>query len=237
MADIIFTDTSEVCESFTPKPASNYIPDWYKNMESYVNNQKKPTGDGTTSATIKRCMPVFDSLTQGYIITTYTDIYVSKKEIIDENGKTDLVPWYEWASNSAIDFHPVEQAPTYPNNNGFPYPKLVNPWSIKTPKGYSTLFIAPVHRSNEFTILPGVVDTDTYLSPVNFPMILTNSNFEGIIPAGTPIAQVIPFKRDKWKMQIGGELQIKETEKLNNSLKTKFFDAYKTLFRQEKEYK
>jgi hypothetical protein len=237
MLKVTFTDTSKVSENYAPKPASQYIPDWYKNMDSYVNGEKKPTGDGTTTATIKRCMPVFDSITQGYIITTYTDIYVSKKSIVDENGQLKSVPWYEWASNSALDFHPVEQAETHPKSNGFPYPKLVNPWAIKTPKGYSTLFIAPVHRNNEFTILPGVVDTDTYIAPVNFPMVLTNPDFEGVVPAGTPIAQIIPFKRDRWKMGLGGELEIKETEKLISNIKRKFFDGYKLLFRQEKEYK
>jgi hypothetical protein len=32
---------------------------------------------------------------------------------------------------------------------------------------------------------------------IHFPFLL-KKGFEGIIPAGTPLAQIIPFKRDNW---------------------------------------
>jgi hypothetical protein len=58
-----------------------------------------------------------------------------------------------------------------------------------------------------------------------------------MIPAGTPIAQIIPFKRDKWKMNLGNEKNIKEQKLVLLKLKTYFADAYKILFRSEKEYR
>jgi hypothetical protein len=237
MKEIIFTNTVNALEEFAPKPASYVVPDWYKNTESYMGGKKKPTGDGNTTGTIKRCMPVFDSISQGYIITTYTDIFVSQKETVDAEGKVKFLPWYEWSSMDSIQFHPVEQAPLHPEQNGAPYPKLMNPWGIKTPPGYSTLFMAPVHRSNIFTILPGVVDTDTYTAPVNFPMVLTDVKFEGLVPAGTPIAQVIPFKRESWSMKLGGEKELIEQNKISSRLRTRFFDSYKIQYRKTKEYK
>jgi hypothetical protein len=88
-----------------------------------------------------------------------------------------------------------------------------------------------------FTILPGIVDTDEYYAPINFPMVINDPNFEGLIPKGTPIAQVIPFKRESWKMEIGGEKELAEQEKVGQKLLTKFFDRYKTMFRANKEYK
>ncbi len=39
--------------------------------------------------------------------------------------------------------------------------------------------------------------------PVNFPIIINGDrypNLETVIKRGTPYAQVIPFKRDNWKM-------------------------------------
>lgn len=237
MTSIIFTNTMGVPEEFAPKPATSFVPDWYKNIESYMGGEKKPTGGGETTGTIKRCMPVFDVITQGYIITTYTDIFVSQKEQPDVNGELKLTPWYEWPSFSPISFHPIEQAPNHPNHNGSPYPKLINPWGIKTPPGYSTMFMAPVHRSNIFTILPGVVDTDTYTAPVNFPMVLTDVKFEGLIPAGTPIAQIVPFQRESWTMELGKDEALIEQNKVTSKLRTRFFDSYKTQYRQVKEYK
>lgn len=230
MAKIVFTDTLGVPTEHKPKPALMSVPEWYKNMESYIGGQKKPTGTGGTTGTIKRCMPVFDAITNGYIIYTYCDIYVSQK---------DNAPWYEWSSFEPIQWHPIEQAPTHPNRGSLKtsYPKFINPWAIKTPKGYSVFFTQPMHRESLFTILDGIVDTDAYDAPVNFPFVLNDWNFEGLIPAGTPMAQVIPFKRESWEMSIGSEKEFKDQIKTTIALRSRFFDSYKNYFRQSKEYK
>lgn len=237
--DITFTNTLGVPEIYAPKPADKFIPEWYKNVESYINGEKKPNGNANTTATIKRCMPVFDAITNGYIIPTYTDLYVSQKEQPDFNGNLVVAPWYEWPSFEPVGFHPIEQAPNHPqkNNHKVSYPKWINPWAIKTPPGYSILFTAPFHREFVFTIMTGIVDTDTYTAPVNFPFVFNDANFEGLIPAGTPMAQVIPFKRDSWKMTLGDEKDLAEQNKVSSRLRTKFFDSYKTQYRQAKEYK
>lgn len=233
MKDIIFTDTLGVLEEFKPVPASKLLPEWYKNTNTYINGKKQPMGHGETSATIKRCMPVLDVLSHGYLILTYTDIWVNQK-IHDENNKET---WFQWSHYEPISFHPLEQAPIHPSNKGGNLPKWVNPWSIRTPIGYSTLFIPPVHRNNVFSIFEGVVDTDSYFAPVNFPMSLTDKNFEGLIPAGTPIAQVIPFLREEWQMSLGQEkdkeIALKDTEKI----RVRFFDSYKKFMRHPKVYK
>jgi hypothetical protein len=211
-----------------PKPASRVVPDWYKNTSSYIGDEKKPAGNANTTATIKRCMPVFDALTAGYIIETPADVYVTVKD----GGQ-----WFEWSDFGLISFHPVEQAPEHPAKNGFAYPKWTNPWAISTPKGYSTLFVQPFHRESVFTILPGIVDTDTYTAPVNFPFTINDPAFEGLIPKGTPIAQVIPFKRESWTMQLGTKEELLQQEKVSKMLQSKFFDRYKSMFWSKKEYK
>jgi hypothetical protein len=226
--NITFTNTSGFDDLEQPQPASKFIPDWYKNIESYLGGEKKPAADGGTSATIKRCMPVFDAINAGYIITSPADVYVSIK---------DGQQYFEWSSLGLIQFHPISQAETHPARNKHAYPKWMNYWAIKTPKGYSTLFVQPMHREAPFTILPGVVDTDEYFAPVNFPMIINDPEFEGLIPKGTPIAQIIPFKRESWKMQFGAEKEIKEQALIIGKLQTTFFDRYKNMFRKNKEYK
>ena len=235
---ITFTPTFDLIpEKYYPKSASKFIPEWYQESKSYMNDEKIPDGNGGTSATIKRCMPVFDSIVSGYIITTIVDVWV--KQIARENNNIEIKqPFYEWPSYTPLSFHPVDQAPNYPNNTGHTvaYPKWMNPWSIKTPPGYSAFFVQPLHRKSDFTILPGVVDTDKYTAPINFPFILNDIKFEGLIPAGTPIVQVIPFKRDSWKIEIGDKKDFENQNKATALLKTKFFDSYKINFRQLKEY-
>jgi hypothetical protein len=234
--NIKFTDTFQsVPEIYAPKPASAVIPDWYKKIESFQDGKKQPDGNGNTTATIKKCMPVFDAITAGYILFTPADVWVSQK--FDETFQK-IIPFYEWANFGLLQFHPVVQAPNHPSRNGHEnYPKWINPWSIQTPVGYSTLFTQPFHRESIFTILDGVVDTDIYTPSINFPFVLNDINFEGLIPAGTPMAQVIPIKRDSWEMVIGNDEDVIQQNKLSIQLKSKFFDSYKFQFRQKKEYK
>lgn len=228
MPKITFTNTSGFPDIEQPQPASKYIPSWYKEIESYVGGEKMPGGDGVTLATIKRCMPVFDAVTSGYMITLPADVWVSIK---------DEEQYFEWSSFGLVQFHAVDQAPTHPLRNQFPYAKWMNYWAIKTPPGYSTLFIQPMHHDLPFTIMPGVVDTDKYTAPVNFPMVINDPEFQGLIPKGTPIAQVIPFKRESWQMEKGNQDDFIEQNNVTASLHTKFFDRYKSMFRTVKEYK
>jgi hypothetical protein len=225
---ITFTNMSSFPDLEKPQLASKVIPEWYKEIGSYVGDKKIPQDNGTSPGTIKKCVPVFDAITAGYIIVSPADVYVSLK---------DGNQFFHWSAFDLIAFHTIEQAPNHPTKNPFPYAKWINLWSIKTPKGYSTLFVQPFHRESVFTILPGIVDTDTYSGPVNFPMVINDPTFEGLIPKGTPIAQVIPIKRESWKMEFGNQKDAEQQINNQNKLSTVFFNRYKTMFWNKKEYK
>lgn len=231
--EIIFTNILNVGENVfeAPKPASAYIPDWYKNLNSYVSKQKIPTENGQSNGTLKKCMPVFDAITAGYIITSHSDIHVKQK---------DGGPFFIWSGYDALEFHAFEQTIGHPIKKGSETdssPKFMNPWAIKTPKGYSILIVQPMHRESVFTIMPGIVDTDTYTRTINFPFTMNDKSWEGLIPAGTPIAQIIPFKRESWKMKIGGVEELSEINKIMNKMSTVFWDRYKRFWWNKKEYK
>jgi hypothetical protein len=232
---ITFTNINGSNEIYSPEPASNNLPEWYIKTNSYIGTHKNINENFETTGTIKKCMPIFDAITSGYILKTPADLYINKE--LSEDGK--VIVRYNWPQDKILDFHIIDQAPYYPlkNKNMASYPKWMNPWSIKTEPGYSCLFITPVHRKMDFTIFPGVVDTDKYFAPVNFPFILNDENFEGLIPAGTPMAQVIPFRRENFLMTLGGLEEINQQESITNILKTRFFDSYKNLFRSKREYK
>ena len=250
--EIIFTDTlaeGNIPEEYHPKPASKFLPEWYKDLDSYLSGNKDTNGFGETNATIKKCMPVFDSISAGYIISTYCDIYVKQHDVTNQKNELTVPdeyklittqPKYEHRFSNALEYHQVDQAINHPlrGTHMISYPKFINPWAIKTPPGYSVLFIQPVHRDSDIIVFPGVVDTDKYMAPVHFPFALKNADkFSGLIPAGTPLVQVIPFKRDSWTMKIGTEENLKEYVRDYNRIKIKIWDSYKSQFRQPKEYK
>lgn len=224
---IIFSKIVDVSDEYRPRPASQFLPEWYKKTQSYLNNKKDIDYNLNITATIKKCIPVFDALTSGYIIPTPCDLMIKK----NENGEQVYL-----SSQEPIQFHSIEQAPYHPFMNNQSYPKWTNPWGIKTPNGYSCLFIAPVHGGNKyFTIAEGIVDTDTYNAPVNFPFVINDTDFEGLIPAGTPMAQVIPFKRESWSAEYS--FDSSQSDYSTKLLTSKFFNRYKNLFWQKKDYK
>lgn len=226
MKIVTFTNVAGI-ETYPPMPATKVIPDWYKKTPGYTESKKINTVDKIINHTIKKCIPVFDAITAGYILFTPVDLDIST---------VDGQPYYFWASQDAIEFHGGQQLPLHPDKNTESLPKWINYWGVKTPKGYSCLFIPPMHHPNVFNILPGVVDTDVYSAPVNFPFVLKDPNFQGFIPAGTPMAQVIPIKRNTWKMKFGNKKQIETSAKVVVKLKTKLFNGYKSLFWVRKEY-
>lgn len=58
----------------------------------------------------------------------------------------------------------------------------------------------PQHRHNRsqplFQVFSGVVDTDTYQSHIHFPFVATAPDGVHVVKKGTPLLQVIPFRRD-----------------------------------------
>lgn len=241
MKKIKFTDSFNIPKQFYPQPASKELPQWYKDTSSYKTSKKfEDLVANFSNATIKKCIPVFDAITSGYVIYSHCDVYVTQE--MDDIGK--LNPKYQYSSGPAIELHPLWQADKHParmidlnTKEVKNFPKWMNPWIIETPPGYSCLFIQPIHRESVFTILTGIVDTDKYVSTVNFPFVLNNSNFEGLIPAGTPIAQVIPFKRDSWKLEFENKKNITKHMDILKHLKSKFFEMYKLYYWSTKHYK
>jgi hypothetical protein len=230
---IIFTDVDNPNGVLAkPKPAIDYIPQWYKEAKSYTdpNGKKAPNLDGTPHATIKRCMPVWDLMTAGYIIETPYDIYVRQ---------TPEGPYFQWGANEAIAFQSITQFQNHPYSRDINYAvRIVHPWSIKTPKGWSILVCEPQHHEpGPIICANGIVDTDEFSLPFNMFLKLRDPNFEGMIPAGTPFIQVIPFKRESWTSELGGDKERQKHKVDTLKFRTVFFDRYKKFWWNKKEYK
>lgn len=190
-----------------PKPAKAYIPSWYKESEIYSDDADHPHfhsgGEpGVANLGLKRCIPFLDSLMHGYIIETAVDIVVEQ----NENGLPTLswgitpIPLQERFGKVAS----LVPRPAGHHENHFAW---VVPFGFKTPDGYSTLVTHPLNRFDlPFTTLSGIMDSDNYSSGGSIPFFL-KKDFQGIIPAGTPYAQLIFIKRDNWKSVIDKDLE------------------------------
>jgi hypothetical protein len=230
-----------------PVPIKLNIPDWYKKLEHSALNR-----------TIKGCMPFLDTLTSGYLLKMPQDFHV-KHNVDNKNKKGENFKdsfqtfglhdmsqslYKEFINlNSGTDVHPIKQlgeAPFIEKNKNLPIYKILNPWKIKTPKGYSCLFVPPLNNSDDrFSIIPGIVDTDTFPLEVNFPIIINGDKYpvlETTIKKSLPYVQIIPFKRDKWKMII----KPREQKEIQNSrlfYGLKLLNTYKEKYWNKKLWK
>jgi hypothetical protein len=218
-----------------PYPSSSRNPEWIKKTPMYYTEKKDIDGFNMPTSTIKNCMPVRDMIGCGFIIPLPCDVWVEK--IKSEDG-TDITN-FRWALNNInlIQPHVKEQSDGIPVLDGFektPY-KFNNFWIIETPKNWSCIFKHPSYYDDlPFRILDGLVDTDKYPLSVNFPFFIKNG-FTGLIEKGTPIAQVIPFKRENFNAQFykyNSNLLFKWYKASSN-----FFNIYKRHFRTKKNFK
>jgi hypothetical protein len=136
--------------------------------------------------------------------------------------------------------HNIDQVEGYPLQD-MPFGtiplKFHNPWVIQTPKGYSCYFMSPLNRMEKrFKLFDGVVDTDTYYNNINFPFVWTGGDGEFLIPKGTPLAQVIPFKREIFKSEVS-LIDDRKRKKHNFQLNTLFTNKYRRLFWHKMEHK
>jgi hypothetical protein len=211
-----------------PIPAAKAIPDWWKNIPAY--SSEKFDISPMSTVTVKRCVPTLDMLTSGYYVPLWADILVKQQEgfpFIKWTVQSQVAECWQDIQTSSFEFPDGFNRLAFKNLHG---------WTIKTPPGWSCLFIHPVAYSNSpFYSISGIVDTDVYDGEINVPFIIKD-NFEGIIEKGTPMFQVIPFKREQWT----SEFDVKkpkehyfDTEKLYS----KIYRAYYSLLKDKKTYR
>jgi len=225
-----------------PEPAKLHIPDWFKKLEHSVENP-----------TVKGCMPFLDTLVTGYILKMPIDYGIEHNVEVEGEKKTgmrssagaidNLPSVINLNYNGTQNFHGQHQltgCPYLEKNNNLPIHKILNPFIIKTPPGYSCLFVPPLNNTDDrFSIISGIVDTDTYEQEINFPFVINGEKYEvlkTVLKRGTPYVQIIPFKREKWKMKI-------KTEKREKIITSKFnfrkylINNYKRSFWFKKSWK
>ena len=221
-----------------PNKASKFLPRWFKDLPRVPEGEHK-----NQAGTVKRCVPVLDAVTNGYIIPSWCDWHVTVGELkVDGEGNELDQPVYtvyvEASGNigfpEMIDDHSWSQVGDdcpikhYPVGNVLL--KFINPWVIETPPGWSCLFKSPPNHFSNVRIIEGVVDTDTYHRPINFPFFWDGcKQGEFSIKKGDPLVHVIPFKRkelelqyDTWDHEYMSQIDVMHS--------THFFDKYRRLF-------
>ena len=179
-------DPNLMDDSCRPYTNNGNWPEWWKELSG---------SDGS----LKRCSGTSDYLATGFTIPLWAKLMIRPSL----NGKNwdarfDLVTdmgdfGIESFMYSQTGECPVTRVRKLQESN---YIKVINPWLIKTPPGWSSLFLPPLWDPNpNYTMLPAIVNTDYYHNAHMVMNILTDEPFE--LEAGKAIWHVIPFKREK----------------------------------------
>lgn len=200
----MFRATSQYGYDVAPRPipAKNAVPSWWKEMPPYMPSNISPEGktlvveQGLANNSPKKCVPMLDAITSGYLLTLWADVQVDSVNF--------EVPRITWKTTASIfETHvPVDKM-------GFLTPegyssmvfKYLNFWVPITPPGYSIFVTHPFGYSDvPFRALDAVIDSDK--SSIELvPPVWVKNGFRGVVEKGTPIAQVIPFKRENWESE------------------------------------
>jgi hypothetical protein len=199
-----------------PKPAKNFIPDWYKDIKA-----------GKDLFNLKKCIPFLDSMFSGYIQTTWCDIIVTEEEDGPKVVFDSEVPIFGRRPTSDM---PVDES--------FYDIEFVwhRPWSTILPDGYSALVVHPLNRIDlPFMTLSGIIDFDKSIHAQigNIPFFI-KKGFTGTIPAGTPMFQIIPIKREDWKSETQEYSDFFWEEKIKE--KKSVYSFYKKQIWQKKSF-
>ena len=184
-----------------PIAARHALPDWFRQLAPVDADHLSATNDGVTA---KRCMPLLDALGTGWILPLAATV---RLEISDDGKRVDAGWEFDRTMVSPHGAFQVRGNPYEPR----PPMKLHNYWTVRTAPGWSCLFVPALNRPNGVVeLFSGVVDTDSFPTPVNLPFIATAADGVHVLPKGTPLVQVIPFRRDD--ASIAGRVRAENEE-------------------------
>lgn len=183
-----------------------HSPEWFKQIPRDYDHA--PHGVVTSNPTVKHCMPFLDAMTGGYMITLETDLDIKivrgEIKIFGEDA-----PIFGERVPAATDPMPV------PHGYSKRHFHWIQQTVVKAPDGYSLLYTHPLnHWELPFITLSAIIDDRCKNG--NVPFFL-KEGFEGIIEKGTPIIQIIPYKRENWESEQVAHIHTEDCAKKHDS--------------------
>jgi len=202
MNNIIFHSTKHYNNKngdFAPSPSAKVLPKWWHDAEVYV---KDPFGNPVANwngegrmPSFKACPAILDTFTTGYMLVTPCDL-----EFYEKHGrvKVRLPIGFDDFCGERPAMEGFSVPPGYDKNHFHWYAN----WAPELPEGYSSLYVPPInHFDLPWITVGGIIDSDKVKNSGLIPFFL-KSGFTGVVKAGTPYLQIIPFKREDWNSEL-----------------------------------
>lgn len=175
-------------ERTTPRNNSLGFPEWFRALD-------------IKERSIKGCQGTQDLLTHGLTWVLPCDVRIRRSpDGKSWEGRYDTPESADHRLQLNIESFPYESTGPVPmakyrHAQEANWIKIVNPWTIKTAPGWSTLLIpASWEEGPGWSLVPGLVHTDFY-HHMNWVLNITTDQDEFVIPQGSAIGQSIPIPR------------------------------------------
>lgn len=155
--------------------------------------------DKPFSKKFNSCPGMLDYSQAGYIVTAYTNIHIKANSmgvIVKVDSTAASQENNHRLQPATFDYELVDNM-TYIDKVKRTANKVPLPWTIKAKPGYSAYVLPALMHADyldKIFVYPGVVDYDDFYV-INF-VFSPIKECEFTILAGTPLLQVIPFKRE-----------------------------------------
>lgn len=226
-----------ICEDYDsfqlypPVPATKMVPLWYKDLSIFIKNAPGKENQENVPS-VKKCMPVLDYITSGYILRNSYQIRVSPYD--DNQGIRHFK--LDCNRKDYVGAHPWHQAPIEIDGSKTHYFKINQQWVVRTPPGYSSLIYQPYYNfRKEFSFLPAVVDTDVHPACIGLVGII-KSQEEFFINPGDPLVVVFPFKREEWISTIEHDPDLIKKSNFKLYLQGLWHGFYQKFLHNKKSY-
>ena len=182
------------CYTFIPElenlfpiiPAEERIPDFWKNVPTTVNHM------GISRGTMRTCPGVGELFRSGFILQNWIDYWIST----DNNN-------IQWAPEASAESHNSKQWGEYLKK--YYHLKLISPWRIKEKTGVQFLYTNCFWHDDEFKpfVVNGSVEYK-YQTTTSVNLLVPKAMYpkDILIPAGKPLAQIVPMSEKDVKIKM-----------------------------------
>jgi hypothetical protein len=197
-----FNSDPSIVDTFPIIESKDLKLNWVKGTrEDYQKQAKSGNTDQPGFAHLLRCPGIFDLFKYGYIIPLNKDISITPKgKEFDSIFKS--VTTTEFATRSLTPFSIEWQGTDFIGRPPWAADfiiKINTGWHVIAPKGVKLLMLPIVYPDTfDFTAAAGILDP-SISTLLNFQLFWNSKKTETIIPAGTPLGQLIPITEKKYE--------------------------------------
>lgn len=177
----------EYIENSKPKESKYFYPKWWKDTPAKLGKNLVPD-----LRTVRMCPSFSDIYGEGFVLVAPCDIVLRYHE------PTQLWEWESSMSQIKVEVHGNNQFVNWVKGPVKSIFKIPFPYAAFLPKGYNLRQVPLIYDYNpDWHVAYGVYKADQ-VPELILQVMYTSDKKEILIKQGTPMCQMIPYKREKF---------------------------------------